>query len=47
MSNFDFYKTGKIKDYLLMKEEPSGKEKIKDGRTHKGERDNNKTGVLR
>lgn len=47
MSNFDFYKTGKIDDYLSMKENPSYKEKSKDGRTHKGKRDNNKTGVLR
>ncbi len=47
MRSFDFYKTGKIEDYLSMKEDPSYKEKSKNGRTHKGKRDNNKTGVLR
>ncbi len=47
MSNTDFYKTGKIDDYLSMKENPSDKEKKQDGTTDKSERDSNKTGTLR
>ncbi len=45
MENRDFYKTGKISDYLYMKEK--GKERHFYGRTDKGKRSCDKTGELR